>query len=217
MNYRALIFDLDGTIVNTIEDICYFCNKVLSENGYETRKVSDYEGYVGWGIPATLRKALAPVVVDDLKLDEMYQRFLELYRAQPVKFSVPYDGIVDLMRDFKANGGYVGVCTNKTEVVAKKVIKALFGDLVDSVAGVSPDCPPKPEPTSVSSIVASSDCEKEDILYVGDSVVDIETSRGVDLRVAAVTWGYFDVDRLREANPDFFCDDVMALRKIIGV
>ncbi|MDE5743534.1 MAG: HAD family hydrolase [Bacteroidales bacterium] len=202
MNTRLVIFDLDGTLVDTLADLAAAMNVVLSRLGYPPHPVADYRFKVGNGVAKLVERSLPeaarqqpPVVADAL------QRFLDYYNRHDMDATAPYDGIPELLLHLKARGLQLAVASNKPHAAAVEIVHHYFGqDLFDCIYGQRPGAPVKPDPAIVHDILRTLGVSAGQTLYVGDSAVDMETARRSGIPSVGVLWGFRPEAELREAG-----------------
>lgn len=198
---KLVIFDLDGTLLNTIADLGNACNYALKECGFSTHPLSAYNYMVGNGVRKLLERAepdAAPETIDTL-----LEHFREYYNNHCTDLTKPYPGIVELLQDLRARDIAVAVTSNKYQAAVDKIIGHYFPD-IDFVAilGEVPERPKKPDPSIVFEVLTIHPCPKKDALYVGDSAVDMETARRACIDSIGVTWGFRPVSELQSAYAD---------------
>ncbi len=190
--YRTIVFDLDGTLANTLSDIARAFNTVLEQNGYPIHEVSKYQQMVGWGLSRTLELALDSEPGTLLK-KKMLDNVLTEYRQSPVTGTSLYKGIDNLISVLKADSVRLFVYTNKEETLASTIVDGLFSKAVfEGVIGGSDDYPAKPDPTSLFSRIGEENRGDSSILFVGDSEIDMKTASNAGFTFAAAGWGYGD-------------------------
>ena len=201
--FKAVIFDLDGTLLNTLDDLAASCNVVLAQKGYPTFEAEEYRGFVGNGA-AVLMKRIHPEGTAQAELDDSLSRFSEYYSAHKDVRTAPYPGIEALLKRLKAEGIRLCVLSNKPHDITTVIIKQYFGeDTFDIILGKSPDYPVKPDPTSCLKILAELGLDRNEVLYVGDSNVDMQTGRNAGLTKCGVCWGFRSEDELRAEGADY--------------
>lgn len=188
---KLAIFDLDGTLLNTIEDLGRASNYALEKNGYPTHAIASYPYFVGNGV----RRLLTRVLPEDAKTDEIVERLLMDFKAYYDKhntdFTKPYDGIAGLLEQLTARNVAVAVASNKYQEATTQLITHFFST-IDFVAieGQKEDVPTKPDPSIVFEILGKAQVAKADTIYIGDSGVDMETARRACVESAGATWGF---------------------------
>lgn len=213
MKYDLVIFDLDGTLLNTIDDLADGVNYAMREFSFPTHSVDKVKKMVGNGVRNLITRALP----DDKKdmIDIVLPVFKEYYSAHSNDKTAPYAGIVELLQKIKANGMKTAILSNKFDGAVKALSKEYFGDLIDLPMGEGKGIKVKPDPEGMNFVLEYFDVNKSRCLYVGDSEVDVVTALGVDIDYAIVTWGFRDRDVLENAGATVFADSVDELEKII--
>lgn len=205
MDCRLVIFDMDGTVLDTLEDLTDATNYALSERGFQTRSIDEIRAVVGNGVINQIRKSL-PEGTDEKTLQEVVSIYKEYYTAHMNVKTRPYAGIVALLKELRARNVRIGVSSNKFDPAAKGLSREYFGNLVDFTEGESPETPKKPDPTGTLKILRLAGTTKEETLYVGDSPTDVQTAKNAGLTMIAVTWGFRTKQQLREAGAINFID-----------
>ena len=209
----TLIFDLDGTLLNTISDLGMACNHALAMAGYPTHPIEDYPRLVGNGVNKLIERALpdsaktSPAQTKETVL-QLRATFIPYYDAHNTERTAPYDGIVETLSALKAAGHRMAVASNKYQDATAKVVNHFFPNVFDVVFGERAHVARKPDPQIVSDIFAAlgQDAQTQNALYIGDSLVDIATARNANLPVAACAWGFVHREQLEEAQPDYLLD-----------
>jgi phosphoglycolate phosphatase len=216
MRFNAVIFDLDGTLLDSLEDIAAAANQVLSDLGSPTHPVSEFKTLVGDGVGMLFQRAL-PACREDLKLrDECMRRFDEAYTLCWNNRSKPYDGIVNLLHLLVQNGLSLSVLSNKPDAFTKKCVEHFFGDIEFAhVLGHSVQFPRKPDPTSAKWIARQCGVASDRIAYVGDTNTDMKTAVGAGLFAIGVTWGFRSESELIECGAQMICRHVDELGSAI--
>ena len=213
---KLVIFDLDGTLLNTIEDLGNAANYALSLNGYPTHSLASYPFFVGNGVRNLIRKALP----DDMRTDSIIESLLkdckEYYNEHNTDCTKPYDGIEELLRNLQDNGVKIAVASNKYQQATEKIIAHYFGD-IDFVAvyGQREGVNVKPDPSVVFSILSDAKVPKSEVLYVGDSGVDMETARRACVDSVGVTWGFRSEKELNEYHADMIVNKASDIFDIV--
>lgn len=201
--YKAVIFDLDGTLLNTLDDLADSCNYVLAAKGYPTYPVIQYRKFVGNGA-AILMTRIHPAGTPQEELDDSLEKFTEYYSAHKDIKTAPYPGISELLNKLKAAGIHLCVLSNKPHEISCDIVRQYFGDdTFEIIMGKSPDYPVKPDPTSCNIILSQLNLEKNEVLYVGDSNVDMQTAKNAGLTKCGVCWGFRDEDELTAEGADY--------------
>lgn len=211
---QLVIFDLDGTLLNTIADLGNACNYALGKKGYSEHPLSAYNYMVGQGVRNLMKRA-APDASDD-EVEELLTIFRQYYDEHCTEFTKPYPGIEDLIRDLQNRGIKIAVSSNKYQAAVTKIINHYFPDIdFAAVMGEREGIPRKPDPSIVFAILNESPTPKSKVLMIGDSSIDIETARRACIESVGVTWGFRPASELRAAYADNIISNVDDLMPII--
>lgn len=213
--YQTVIFDLDGTLLNTIDDLANAGNHVCRENGWPEHTAAEFCRMVGHGIPNLVSRfspteGQAPEVLADT-----LQRFSAYYAQHNMDATAPYDGIPALLERLKAAGVQMAVYSNKADEFSQAIIRSYFPDTFVLVRGKVDGVPVKPDPTGVRGVLAELGADIEATLFVGDSAVDIQTAHNAGLTACGVTWGFRGRKELEAAGADRLVDTVKQLEQVI--
>lgn len=211
---KVIIFDLDGTLLNTLGDLRNAVNFSLSKRGYELRTIEEIRKFIGDGIKKLIIRSL-PRGTKDKIVDECYEEFKEYYSSNMMGDTVPYDGVLEVLQYFKTQNVKLAVLSNKFDPAAKELCENYFGDLLDVVFGERQGIPRKPDPTSVNEIIDILGVPKKNVVYVGDSATDAQTAKNAGLYCVGVTWGYRDADVIKKGGADCLVDNTKDLIKAI--
>ncbi|MCM1111186.1 MAG: HAD family hydrolase [Clostridium sp.] len=200
---KLVIFDLDGTLLNTIEDLGNAANYALEQSGYPTHYITSYPYFVGNGITRLLERVLPEDQRNDANVARLREKFMAYYGEHLTDRTVPYPGVPELLRNLRSRGVSLAVASNKYQEAVTRLISHFFGDIEwAAVEGQKPDVPVKPDPSIVFSILSACPTAKSDVLYVGDSGVDMDTARRACVESAGVNWGFRSVKELRAHYAD---------------
>ncbi|MCM1377631.1 MAG: HAD family hydrolase [Clostridium sp.] len=201
MSKKLVVFDLDGTLLNTIADLGASCNYALTSMGFADHPLLAYNYMVGNGVRKLIERAQPDANPETV--NELLRLFREHYDQHCTDHTTPYDGIPELLRDLTSRGIAVAVATNKYQSAAEKIIQHFFPDIpFRAVMGQIPNRPIKPDPSVIFSILNLCPTPKRDVMHCGDSAVDIETARRACVESIGVTWGFRPVSELRKACAD---------------
>lgn len=211
---KLVIFDLDGTLLNTISDLGTACNYALREMGYPEHPLSTYNFMVGNGVRKLIERAQPDA--DKETLDRLLELFKEYYDQHCTDQTKPYNGIPELLQQLTERGVAVAVATNKYSSAAKKIIRHYFPDIpFVAVMGQEEGRPVKPDPSVDFAILNAHPTPKAEVLHVGDSAVDIETARRACVESVGVTWGFRPVSELRKAYADHVVSRTSEILRIV--
>ena len=217
-----IIFDLDGTLINTIDDLGQACNHALSACGFPTHKIEDYPRLVGNGINKLIERALPEEHRQEATVLRLREYFVPYYDAHNCDLTHPYDGIPELLAALKAAGHTLAVASNKYQAATEKIVAQLFSDTFDVVLGERDGIARKPDPQIVWDIVErtvqsaySLELRGKGILYIGDSLVDAETAKAANLPFIACTWGFCTTEQLHTAQPDYMVHHPSEILKLV--
>ena len=193
--YKGVIFDLDGTLLNTLEDLAAAGNYALEKQGLPVHEIERYRYFVGNGIPKLIERIM-PQGSSDTQLEKTYELFSQYYEAHKCDKTAPYKGTTELLDNIRAKGIKTAVVTNNAHQFAVEIVKSYFGNRFEMVIGQSDGRPKKPDPVSVLEIQQAWGFEKKDILYVGDSGVDMLTAQNGGFDSCGVLWGFREREEL---------------------
>lgn len=197
MKYELLIFDLDGTILDTLEDLTDSINYVLKKNKMPQKNMEEIRKAVGNGIYKLVEKVL-PDGTEKEKTEHIFNEFKEYYAIHCADKTKPYIGIEEMLSELKKNGYKLAVVSNKADFAVQQLCNKYFTDTFDIVLGEREGIPRKPAPDSICKALESMHIKKENAVYIGDSEVDIETAKNAEIEEIAVTWGFRNKEFLKE-------------------
>ncbi|MDR2052500.1 MAG: HAD family hydrolase [Treponema sp.] len=201
MRFKCVVFDLDGTLVNTLADIALAMNTALCERGFSALPVEAYAGIVGNGIRRLAYSALPEEKRDEKIVEELAKRAGQLYAEKPVVHSTVYPGIHELLFDLGKLKIRSAVLTNKPDLVARVVIDRLFpAGAFEAVQGELPGVPGKPNPASTWELLMKLDVTPRETVFIGDSEVDLETALAAECSPLLVSWGFRSREALEKAG-----------------
>lgn len=212
--YTTCIFDMDGTVADTLSTISYYGNNALKKYGYPEIEREVYKILVGDGYMKLIKNMLDYVASENYtneQYEEIAEYFKTTYDADFLYLTVPYDGILDMMKALKEKGIKIGILTNKHQETAVQVSDALFGDLVDVIVGDCPDKPLKPDRRAIEYILEKMNVTADEIIYLGDTGTDMKTGKIIDAFTIGVTWGFRGIDELNENGADAIINHPMEI------
>ena len=213
---KLVIFDLDGTLLNTIEDLGQAANYALERNGYATHSMASYPYFVGNGVRRLMTRVLPEDARDDEKVDRVLKDFLEYYDEHCTDFTKPYNGMPELLQDLRDSGIAIAVASNKYQKAVSKIIPHYFPDInFVAIEGQKEGVNVKPDPSIVFAILAQAKVAKADTLYVGDSGVDMETARRACIDSVGVTWGFRSKKELVEYHADVIVNNPVDILDVV--
>lgn len=200
---RLVIFDLDGTLLNTIDDLGTASNYALQKCGYPTHAISSYPYFVGNGVTRLLERVLPEDERTPDNVNILRRYFKDYYDHHLTDLSRPYPGIKDLLSQLRDNDIRIAVASNKYQSAVETLIGHFFPEVEwAAVEGQKDDVPTKPDPSIVFTILGKVPTPKAEVLYVGDSGVDMETARRACVESVGVTWGFRPIKELRSYYAD---------------
>ncbi len=214
---KLVIFDLDGTLIDTREDIANACNYALEQCGYPAHALSEYNMLVGRGIDNLFRAAMPPEAVSEENVARMRSIFVPYYNEHKCDFTKPYDGIQEMLDALAAKGLHFAVASNKYQEGTEQLVETFFGrhDFV-KILGQRDGKPIKPDPLIVAEAMEGvPGITKDEVVYCGDSDVDMQTGLGAGVRTVGVTWGFRTREELEAYSPWHLIDNPMEITDII--
>ena len=213
---KLAIFDLDGTLLNTIEDLGYAANHALQAHGYPTHSIASYPFFVGNGARRLIERVLPEDARTEATIDRLLITFKEYYNDHNTDYTKPYEGIPELLSLLSSRGVAIAVASNKYQAATEKLISHFFPTLsFIAVEGQKEGVPVKPDPSIVFEILAKAKTPKADTIYIGDSGVDMETARRACVDSVGVTWGFRPEKELVENHADTIVNSPGDIAKLI--
>ena len=214
---KLIIFDLDGTLLNTIADLAQSTNHALQILGYPTHEESAYNMMVGNGINKLFERALPEGEKTEENVLRVRREFIPFYDLHNADKSRPYPGIPQLLEKLQEQGMLLAVASNKYQAATAKLIAHYFPNIrFTAVFGQRDGINVKPDPTIVHDILDIAKVSKEDVLYVGDSGVDMQTAANAGVTACGVTWGFRPRTELEEFNPEYIVDKADVIAEIVA-
>ena len=211
---NTIIFDLDGTLLNTLEGLKNSTNFALKKFNSPEITLEQTRSFVGNGVRKLIERAI-PNGEKNPDFEKCLNTFKEHYSKTMYQKTVAYDGIEDMLTELKKRGVKTGVVSNKFDTAVKELCKNYFDGLIIVAIGESPNVRKKPAPDSVLKAMKILGAKPENTLYVGDSDVDIQTAKNTNLKSVGVTWGFRDRELLEEEGADFIINTPCELLELI--
>lgn len=212
--YKLAVFDMDGTILDTLEDLKDSTNYALEKCGYPTRTYDEVRRFVGNGIRKLIERAV-PEGLTVEQIDRVHEVFTEHYKVHCADKTKAYDGIKPLLEKLRANGVKTAVVSNKADYGVQELCKEYFDGLFDYAVGEREGIRRKPAPDSVNEALRVLGVDRSEAVYIGDSDVDFETAKNAELPCISVLWGFRDEEFLREKGATLFVHDPAEIYDIV--
>lgn len=216
MAKRLAIFDLDGTLLNTIADLAAGTNQALEKCGFPTHPIEDYPMFVGNGINKLFERALPTEARTEENVLRIRAHFLPYYDEHNADLSCPYPGIPELLEHLQDTGIQTAVASNKYQRATEKLIRHYFPTIrFEAIFGQREGIPIKPHPQVVEEILALVPIRKEEVIYIGDSGVDMQTALNAGVESIGVTWGFRPREELVQYKPTYLANTPEEVENII--
>ncbi len=212
---KLIIFDLDGTLLDTLQDLGDSCNAILQQNGYPTHPIVAYKKFVGNGVQKLIERALPQEARTAETITILLAAFKTYYEQKAVSHTKPYTGIIPLLQELKSLGYLISVASNKYHEAVIPLMQQYFPDIqFDLVLGHRTGHPAKPDPAIVLDSLHTLGVNKENCFYVGDSSVDMDTANNASVTAIGVTWGFRDEDELKEHGAQYI---IHSPQELLGI
>ena len=200
---KAVIFDLDGTLLDTLQDLADSVNLALKTHQLPPRSTEEIRAFVGNGVNTLIKRSLPQDLAEEERIHQkVLDSFMELYQKNKDKTTKPYPGIEDMLETLDLSGYNMAILSNKPHYHLVPICQKYFSYPFAFVYGQREGIPKKPDKSALLSIIEEMGVKKEETIYVGDSEVDIETAKNANVKVVAVSWGFRDDDFLKILRPD---------------
>ncbi|MDE5891406.1 MAG: HAD-IA family hydrolase [Acetatifactor sp.] len=214
MKYKLAIFDLDGTILDTLEDLADAVNYALGECGYPLRTIEEVRRFVGNGIRNLIERAVPDGLTEE-EINRVHQTFSAYYQEHCADKTRPYEGILPLLKRLRAAGCLTAVVSNKADVAVQPLCQQYYEGLFDYAVGEREGIRRKPAPDAVREVLRRLRIEAGKAVYIGDSEVDIQTAANAGLESIIVTWGFRERAYLESQGGQRFVDRPEEIEEII--
>ncbi len=215
MGVKAVIFDMDGTVLNTLQDIANAVNHTLRLYGLGTHETYEFKNFVGDGTDMMLKRALPEALRTDEQVKKIKPDYVKFYNAHPADATVPYDGILELLKALKDKGIKLAVVSNKIDCMVGPIANKFFGDTFDYVTGQKDGMPVKPDPAAVFEVMKTFSVTADECIFVGDSGVDAKTGANAGMFTVGVLWGFRDREELLQNGANVVISKPCELLKYI--
>ncbi len=214
MKYTLAVFDLDGTLLNTLGDLTDALNSALIAEGFKPRTKEEVRGFVGNGISRLIERA-TPIGCPKESLERLRLNFTEYYSTHCADNTFPYSGVLKALGELKRNGVHIAVVSNKSDYAVQPLVKKHFGDIIDYAAGEMGNIPLKPAPDLLYKVISNFGATNENTVYIGDSEVDIQTAKNAGVDCISVSWGFRSKEQLEKTGASIIAQNADELIKII--
>lgn len=215
MTYKAVIFDLDGTLVNSIKDIADAMNVVLQKRNYNTYDYDTYKTFVGSGVKSLVVKALPKNNTNETEVNTCLSDMMQVYSACCTNKTAPYQGILKLLDTLHAKGLKLAILSNKEDGLTKKVATALLPKYIQPVLGLKEEALKKPNPKVLLQLCETLNVKPNEAIYVGDTDVDILVAKNANTLAVGVSWGFRDPQELIAKGADYMLQTPEDLLKLV--
>ena len=205
MRYKTVIFDLDGTLLDTLGDLSSSVNYALRQHGLSERSKADVRRFLGNGIRRLVEQSV-PEGTSPSMTEEVFQTFRQYYLEHSLDETAPYEGIMELLHQLHGMNVATAIVRNKLDPAVKELHQHFFSDTIRVAIGESSSIRRKPAPDMVDECIRLLGCDRQSCLYVGDSEVDLHTARNASLPCCSVSWGFRDKKQLIEAGATTIID-----------
>ena len=195
--FKAIVFDMDGTLLDTLPDLTALTNAVLKDRGYPTYSQAEIRGFIGDGVKALIYRAMPESASEEEKADAL-EEWKRRYPDFGGNLTKPYDGVPQMLERLKEKGVLLGVLSNKFDAAVRDLVESYFPGLFVIAHGESPDYPRKPNPAGLLKILAQFGIDPADAAYVGDSGGDMKTACAAGSFAIGVSWGYQSIETLED-------------------
>ena len=214
MKYKLAIFDMDGTILSTLDDLANGVDYALSENGLPARSKQETRAALGRGVRFLIEQSV-PDGLSDAEISKVEEDFLKYYKVHSMDNTRPYDGIVELIKEVRASGIKTAVVSNKIDSAVKELCANFFEGAFDVAYGERIGIPRKPDPKPINAIIDEFGLSKNEVVYIGDSEVDLLTANNAKIDHIIVTWGFRDRAFLERNGAKNLVESMEELKKEI--
>lgn len=199
MKYRLIIFDMDGTILDTLKDLTDSLNYALKKSGFPQRTIEEVRGFVGNGIQKLIERGV-PKETKREEIQKVFEDFTDYYSKHCADTTKPYDGILKVLLELKKSGYLTAVVSNKADYAVRALCDENFKGIFDAVSGERENIRKKPAPDTVNAVLEELNVPHKEAIYIGDSEVDIKTAENAGVDSLSVDWGFRSREELLKNN-----------------
>lgn len=212
---KAVIFDLDGTLVNSLEDLATSTNYALNKYGFPTHETEKYKYFVGDGMIKLMERVLPEQNRDDVTVNRLFESFFKFYSEHYLDKTVAYDGIHNVLDTLKKDGVKIAVVSNKKDDMAQIVVEKIFGNVFDFVVGKREGYPTKPDPKLTLEVIDILGVTPKECAFVGDSGMDMAAAKNSGCLAVGVLWGFRTADELNNNGADYLLENTSGIAELI--
>lgn len=209
-----VIFDLDGTLLDTLDDLCNSVNYSLRTNNFPERSLAEVRTFVGNGIRLLIERSVPEGTSKEL-IDKTFECFKTYYAVHCNDKTKTYPGVMDMLKELKKNGYKIAVLSNKAQYAVTKLCNIYFNNLLDDAVGARENVAKKPSPDALYICAENNNINLNNVIYVGDSDVDVATANNAGVRGIAVTWGFRSLELLIKCGAENLADNTDELLQIL--
>ena len=212
---KAVIFDLDGTLADTLQDLCDSTNYALEKHGFPKRDLSEFNMFIGDGVPKLIERAIPKEVFSEEAKQIVYTEFMSHYRKNFLNKTKLYDGISECVTALKAEDLKLAVVSNKIDEMTQKIVEKLFCSEFSCVIGKRENSPLKPDPTSTLEVIEKLGVKPVECVFVGDSGMDMKTAKNAGCTALGVLWGFRGKEELLNNGADYLAEKPQDIARLI--
>ena len=214
---RLIVFDLDGTLINSLEDLADSANHILTQHGFPRHPVDAYRYFVGDGVRKLIERILPEDERNDAQIEQCRQEFVAYYRIHMEDKTEVYPGMIRLLKALKDKGLKIAVATNKVHVAVAPLMAKYFPNICfDSMFGQRDGVPVKPNPQIMYDILKETGCEPSETLHIGDTATDMQLAHNAGITPVGVLWGYRPLEELQDAGARYIIEHPLDLLEIVS-
>ena len=211
---KMVIFDLDGTLLDTLDDLCNSVNYSLRTNNFPERSLAEVRTFVGNGIRLLIERSVPEGTSKEL-IDKTFECFKTYYAVHCNDKTKTYPGVMDMLKELKKNGYKIAVISNKAQYAVTKLCDIYFNNLLDDAVGARENVAKKPSPDALYICAENNNINLNNVIYVGDSDVDVATANNAGVKGIAVTWGFRSRELLIKCGAENLADNTDELLQIL--